>query len=779
MADLSLLQQDALTAARLTDALQPAHSVAVCTSWAALEQRLGREQTDLCVVDADQPSRKEALHRLATLQRLHPGIAVVAFGNFEGQEHAVYRLGRLGIDGVVTAQRGTESGHVRDAVERALLVSRARRAAGLLEGRVSPLGLRAVSWCVENARARPSVDDLAEAMGRSTAAFASLLRDDGLPPPSRLLLWGRLLLAGSLLARDGRTVEETAYRVGYAGASALARAMKREVGRTPGEIAEGRGMEEVHESLFPPGRRGGRGPLRLLLALLVFLQASCAAGPSAAAPPTSDDPGSRVARLLDTPPLDGLHMGILAVEASSGRVVLARNAHRRFIPASNQKILTTAAALHLLGPDFRWETTLWSDAPLSGGVLRGDLVLVGTGDPTLSERWWPSDRAPLEALADSLRAAGVDRIEGALVVDVSAWERDGVPGSWEVGDLPHPWGAAGGGFGVAEGVVTARVRGGAGAGEPATLEEWWPPAEGFLASDLRTTAPDSSTRIRADLRPDSGGLLLTGRVPADRVDTVRLAAREPVRLAAGLLRSALEEAGVSVEEPTRIRWTTAEGMPDGDGEATTSDGGQRRTGAASDDGARRGCVPLPDCPGARRLASLASPPLSEVTRGILEPSQNWMAEQLLRTLGQARSGTGTRQAGLDAVEAYLLEVAGVDSLDVRLEDGSGLAPRNLVTPRALVAVLDQVRRSGHAEAYRAALASPGEEESTLEERLPGLAGRLFAKTGTISNVDALSGYLSRDDGAELIFSLLSNGSGLPAATVRQALDRVVRILAEG
>jgi D-alanyl-D-alanine carboxypeptidase/D-alanyl-D-alanine-endopeptidase (penicillin-binding protein 4) len=820
VADLSLLQQDALTAARLADALQPAHDVAVCTSWADLEARLVRREADVCVVDADQPSRQEAMDRLTTLQQSHPTIAMVAFGDFAGQEQTVYRLGRLGVDGVVAAQRGTESVHVREAVDQALLAARARRAATLLEGQLPPVARRAVAWAVEHAGRRPPVQELAAAMGTTPAAFAAELRREGLPPPSRILLWGRLLLAGALLDRDRTTVEQTAYQVGYSGASALARALKREVGRTPVEIAARGGMEEVHRRLVPPLGGDGRGRLRLVVvALLLALHAACAP-PRAAGPPAQngvpgDGVAARVERTLAEPPLDGLHVGILAVEARSGRTVLERNAARRFIPASNQKLLTVAAAFHHLGPQFRWETALWSDAPLVDGSLQGDLVLMATGDPTLSERWWPSARSALEALADSLRAAGVRRVEGDLVVDVSGWERSGVPDPWEVGDLPFPWGAGAGAFAVADGEISVLVRGGARVGDAARLEAWWPGgARGFLRPRLRTAPPDSATRVRGRHLPGEGVLVVEGWVPAGRADTVRLAAREPVRVAAGLLRTALEGTGVRVDGRTGVRapapwdfsppgaavesWAVPPAVSGG-ARARGTDVGSAATrplaptwldgpvpsAAESSSRPRPAAHPTTPCHGGsgcarpRRLAALRSPPLSEVAGEVLGPSRNWIAEQLLRTLGRVEEGRGTREAGLAVVRSYLLEAAGVDSLDVRLEDGSGLAPRNLVTPRALVGVLAHAAEAPWSEAWHRALASPGEEDTTLERRLLDLHDRLSAKTGTLSNVDALSGYLTGHDGTDLIFSVLSNGSGLPASTVRRALDRVVEILAEG
>jgi D-alanyl-D-alanine carboxypeptidase/D-alanyl-D-alanine-endopeptidase (penicillin-binding protein 4) len=177
------------------------------------------------------------------------------------------------------------------------------------------------------------------------------------------------------------------------------------------------------------------------------------------------------------------------------------------------------------------------------------------------------------------------------------------------------------------------------------------------------------------------------------------------------------------------------------------------------------------------VATLESPPLAELAAGVLEPSQNWMAEQLVHTLGAELGARGSWEEGLRVVDGFLVEAVGVDSLAVRPRDGSGLSAYNLVTPRALVEVLRYMAARPDGDAYRAALAEPGEPESTLEDRLPELRGRVFAKTGTISNVSTLSGYLLRADGSELVFSILTNAAGVGASRVRAAIDDVVRILA--
>ena len=171
---------------------------------------------------------------------------------------------------------------------------------------------------------------------------------------------------------------------------------------------------------------------------------------------------------------------------------------------------------------------------------------------------------------------------------------------------------------------------------------------------------------------------------------------------------------------------------------------------------------------------MVSPPLVDITQQLLERSQNWMAEQLIRTLGAERGEEGSWSEGVKVIQDFLVDEVGIDSLDVAPRDGSGLSAYNLVTPRALVRLLTFMANGPNAEAYRGALASPGEEDSTLERRLLDLEGRVFAKTGTISNVNSLSGYLVRDDGSEIVFSILSNGSGLSSSVVRAAIDDVVR-----
>ena len=503
--------------------------------------------------------------------------------------------------------------------------------------------------------------------------------------------------------------------------------------------------------------------LALVLTALLPLSAACAGAGGSAVDGTR--PGAQglppeLAAVVTRPPLDQLHWGVLAVDASTGEVLADWGSHRKFVPASNMKILVTVAALARHGPDHRFRTALHGTAaPDPGtGVLDGDLVLVGSGDPTLSARWWPDDVAPLRALADSLKAGGVREVTGRLVVDATGADSTSVPGSWMVFNLPWYYGAASGAFAVAEGETEVVVGGADRPGVPATVRAHPRGERGFLVSDVRTVAADSadgSAELHVSWLPESRRLVVRGTVDAGAVDTLRLSTRDPVRQGAALLHRVLGEEGVTVRGGWEVRWEEP-----------------ARPGAAPS------ALPLP-APETRALAEIASPPLVEIARGVLEPSQNWIAEQLVRALGASDSTRAGWETGLAKAERILMEEVGVDSLDLSLRDGSGLSAYDLVTPRALVRTLRWAGERPWGLAYREALAGPGEAESTLEERLVELEGRLQAKTGTISNVNSLSGLLVTDDGREVVFSILTNGSGLSSPTVRAGIDALVLALARG
>jgi D-alanyl-D-alanine carboxypeptidase/D-alanyl-D-alanine-endopeptidase (penicillin-binding protein 4) len=494
---------------------------------------------------------------------------------------------------------------------------------------------------------------------------------------------------------------------------------------------------------------------RLTLAA-AFLLAACtgAARVGGPTPAPGEVSEAALAAILDRGPIAGAQWGVLAVDLASGDTLLARNAATRFLPASTMKVATALAALELLGPDYRWHTDLWSSAPIDSATatLPSDLVIPATGDPTLSPRFYPDPPGPLDLLGAALRDLGVSRVTGALVIDASTWDSTTVHDTWMVGDLPFDYGATGGALTLDEGETHFELRGADTPGD-APAVRWWPHGEdGFVASRLFSSS-GRGLEVSASYLPESRRLELSGPVPAGAIDTVRFATRDPVRQAAAALHRALTEHGASIERGWRIEWTPGVGYGNG---CTTG--------------------VIPPCPGGRLLRGLGSPPLIEVVAGDLAPSQNWMSEQILRTLGAAAGARGSWTEGSRAARAALIAI-GVDSLDMRIVDGSGLSTQNLLTPRSLVRMLQHARTRPWGDAFRAAMAEPGEDGSTLETRLTDLSGRVFAKTGTLTNVGALAGHVIDERGREIVFAILSNASNLPGAAARQAIDDVVRMLA--
>lgn len=456
--------------------------------------------------------------------------------------------------------------------------------------------------------------------------------------------------------------------------------------------------------------------------------------------------------IVSPPPLDQVNWGIRIVDPERGRIIYSRHGHLKFVPASNMKILATSAGLSLLGPDYQYETTLLAAGSMADGgrILNGDLLLKASGDPTFSERFYPSAEAPLDSLAQGVWDAGVRTVTGSLVVDVSAWDSTTVPGTWEVDDLTASFASTGGAFSIAEGSMAVEVTGGDRAGNQAQAR-WWPYlADENITVSYTTVPADSSTRGRhIGYLPESRLLQVEGLVRVAEVDTIRISQRDPVRLASRALLHALERRGIQVEGGVRVAWDRGEDVGGGH------------------------CVTGQECARAPRLAGITSPRLAEIAKGILEPSQNWMAEQLVRTLGQELGEEGSWAEGFRVQREFFTQEVGIDSLDLVLRDGSGISAKNLVTPRAIVRILEFMRDSPNSGIFRNALASPGEEDSTLKNRLLTLEGRLFAKTGTITHVNSLSGYVFTDSGKELIFSILTNGSGLSSRPVRSAIDQIV------
>jgi serine-type D-Ala-D-Ala carboxypeptidase/endopeptidase (penicillin-binding protein 4) len=472
--------------------------------------------------------------------------------------------------------------------------------------------------------------------------------------------------------------------------------------------------------------------------------------------------------IIATPPLDRAHLGIMVYDPASRRVLYEHNADRRFVPASNQKYWPTATALHELGVDYRYRTSVLGIGVDTATGTACAVVVAGRGDPTLSNRFLDDDHTALEWLADSIAAAGVRRIAGDLIIDASWFDTAIIPGTWTFGNLNSTSAPPTGAFAAAEGLFRVIIEPGAAAGEPAMVRTIAPAGAVPLLSSVMTSPASVTTSTSVARGPWNDTLRIAGTIAhGAEAHSLRVPMTDPVRFAGHMLADALRNRGVTIVGDVHVVGNKAEAE-------LVRAGAGGAVAVASSGAAGCAATPLP----VQELAAWTSPPMSDIVAAILKPSQNWIAEQLVRTLGAEKGGEGSWRAGVQVQNHFLFGTVGIDSAALRLQDGSGMSHQNLVTPRAIVQLLDYARTAPWGPTFRAGLAMPG-QPGTLSSRLTHLDGRLAGKTGTLSNVNALSGYVTTRDGRDLIFVIIGNASGLPGATVVAAMDLMVNALANG
>ncbi len=429
--------------------------------------------------------------------------------------------------------------------------------------------------------------------------------------------------------------------------------------------------------------------------------------------------------------------GILVVSLDRGDTLYAYNPDLPLAPASNMKLFSTAAALYYLGPDFRYSTYALADGPIENGVLRGDLILYGTGDPAISSRMLDGSLAPLRALADSLRAKGVSEITGDIVGDGSYFDDRWIAEGWREEYRLDSYSAPVGALSLGENVVSVRVTPGGSAGQAATIRTT-PSTDGLLIQNRVTTVGSGSSTIRFSYDPE--GLIIEGRIARGHPGVARsVTVVDPANFAAAAFRTVLEGAGIRVGGSVRM--------------VRRSEGSPISFGAVSTGG---GSATPP-----RVLGTHLSPTLREVTAVTNHVSQNLFAESLFKTVGRVALGDGSFQSGALAVQYFLECERPFDFSEIRIVDGSGLSPINRVTPRATIHLLDLMTRTDVWDAFYESLpeaASPLGGQHSLRGRMGGTpaARNLRAKTGTIANVSGLSGYVHAADGELLAFSILTN-----------------------
>ena len=485
---------------------------------------------------------------------------------------------------------------------------------------------------------------------------------------------------------------------------------------------------------------------------------------------------SRIDAVLSDPEISRGFWGIYAVSLTSGKVLYARNEDKLFTPASNTKLLTTAAALALIGPNYRFRTTLETTGTLDRyGRLTGDLVLVGRGDPNLSGRTLPynvrTERAPdaikaLEDLADALVQKGVKYIDGDVVADDSyfAFERYGE--GWSQDDLIWGDGAPVSALTINDNVVFVSILPADHPGERAFVNVS-PFADYYRLDNRIMTTPQGTgpRRIYINREPGSNLLTLWGNIPADDPGANEaLAIDDPADFAARLFRQLLEKRGIVVYGKARTHHTEL---------ANLSTFTVTTLASASGGGEDRQPRPMNQ---PLVLGSYQSQPLAQDLRVINKVSQNLHAEILLRLLGREKGTSGTIEGGMEVMRGFLTQV-GIASDEYVFYDGSGLSRQNLVTPHAIIKLLTYAAKQPWGTEYRDSFPVAGMDGS-LSDRFHATAGlgRVKAKTGSLGHVKALSGYATTMKGEQLAFSITANNQNVPSKAVLDAIDKIVNLL---
>jgi D-alanyl-D-alanine carboxypeptidase/D-alanyl-D-alanine-endopeptidase (penicillin-binding protein 4) len=449
-------------------------------------------------------------------------------------------------------------------------------------------------------------------------------------------------------------------------------------------------------------------------------------------------------------------LGIKVESLDTGKVIFEQNADKFLKPASNGKMYTGAMALDRLGPDFKIRTSFYATAPLDkSGTIKGDLIVYGRGDPSLSHRFNDGDyQKPIDQLADALVQAGVKRIKGNLVGDESFFRGTRFGVGWSVDDLQYYYGAEASALTLQENTVDLVLKPGAKIGDP--LQILTKPQTDYMHFSNRTKTVEKGGRRSIEIyRPiDSGIVYAWGSLPlGDSGYDDSVAVYDAPRWFVYMLRNALLKRGVKVGgELKNVSWLDRELDPI-------------------------------DFAKLKEVAFIESRPMAEMVKNMMKPSQNLYAHLLLLQVGEHVRNDENRKMnsddlGLAEMKKFCAD-AGIEKGAVLMEEGSGLSRGCVLKPAASVQLLKYMSKHKYAAQWRDSLPIAG-VDGTLKSRFKGTLAEnnLRAKTGTIRYVNSISGYVTSKAGEHLVFSIMLNAySGGDGRTHSDAIAAMLATLA--
>ena len=498
---------------------------------------------------------------------------------------------------------------------------------------------------------------------------------------------------------------------------------------------------------------------------------------AADAPRSLDELKSRIEQIVRQPALDPGFFAVKIVSLDSGQIIFEQEANKFVRPASNMKLYTVATAFDRLTPDFHFITSVYAREKPDDGKVKGDLVIYGRGDPSIAARFNDGDYFKgINDLADRIVAAGVKRVKGDLVGDESYFNGAPLGSGWEWEDLTWSYGAPVSALNINDNAIDLNVKPADRVGA-AVLVTTGPPAASFVTilNRATTSARGSRSNLRIYRGLGANTIELSGTLPMGDVGFVGgVAVQDPALAFVTMLRDALVKRGVKIDG--RVRTVTSRS-----GESVMP-----RTAAGFGTGTMAQ-FPV-------EITSLQSPPFSVIAAHTLKPSQNQYTELILRTLGRnpqvldsagetkplsgdSRGARDDEESGLEVVRHFLRQ-AGIGDSDVALNDGSGLSRNDLISANTTVQLLTFMTKHKYFAQFRDALPIAG-VDGTLRTRMRGTPaeGNLRAKTGSLSSVASLSGYVTTAAGEHLVFSMMLNNYPDASAVRRDSIDAIAVLLA--
>jgi len=485
----------------------------------------------------------------------------------------------------------------------------------------------------------------------------------------------------------------------------------------------------------------------LFLSLIFSLFAACAPKPFVHSRKSAlAQLRSKISYLIKDPNLGNAYLGIYIAAIDQSEVVFRLNEHKLLIPASNMKLYTTAVSLQKLGPNFRFKTRIFAEGMVQDSVLKGDLIIKGSGDPTISGRAHNGDILfDFRSWADSLHAKGINKIDGRLVGDNSFFANDRLASGWEWDDEPYWYAAQTSALAFNDNCVDLIVKPNSLPGQPVLISQNPVTSYVQILNQAVTSEGDSLNTLDFGRERARNVILITGLLPMGaNVQRESITVEKPADYFITVLAQVLKDNGIRISGNTLVIRKKNKSL----------------------------------YKGSRLLFTHLSPKLSAIVRVVNKLSHNFYAEQLLKNLGGLYNGEGSFKSGTRVVTTYLNSI-GIPDREFIMQDGSGLSRKNFISPLATATLLRKMALSSNFIYYFNSLPIAG-VDGTLEKRMLGMraAGNVHAKTGYVGNVRNLSGYIHDRKNRRYVFSILVNNYSVTTSYINDLQDKICNLISE-